>query len=238
GGGGVFAGGGGGGSFLAPFALTTEMVAVAGENSGNGLVTLTPLDPDNGPEPPTLMAPSSRTVPAGGSTQMLITASPADSDDTISVTISGVPHFESITAPSGDTVTSQLVHGGGKGDTRTFTITAGAAGQAISGLVLNSTFPGKGHPVNTFTVTASNSTSGETGTSAAKTITVTDPPLAGSAGELNASAPGHFAALMNQFMAAGFHNDHYGAGAIASSFDPKGGQEDSAFLATPHFHTT
>ncbi|OKO75200.1 hypothetical protein AC628_20560, partial [Bradyrhizobium sp. NAS96.2] len=233
----------GGGSFLTPKALTTGMVAIAGENSGDGQVTLTLLDQEQAgaPEPPTLMAPSSRTVPAGGSTPMGITASPTDSDDTVSVTISGVPLFESITAPSGDTVTSQLVHGGGKGDTLTFTITAGTAGQAISGLVLNSTFPGKGHPVNTFTVTASNGTSGETGTSAAKSITVTDPPVTTSAGEPNASAPGHLdslAALMNQFMAAGFHNDHYGAGAIASSFDPKGGQEDPAFLATPHFHTT
>jgi probable HAF family extracellular repeat protein len=142
--------------------------------SGSHAFLATP-DADNGPEPPTPTAPSSLTVPAGGSTPMGITVSPTDSDDTVSVTISGVPLFESITAPSGDTVTSQLVHGGGKGDTLTFTISA-PVGQSISGLTLNSSFAGKGHPVNTFTVTASNSTSGETGTSAAQTITVTDPP--------------------------------------------------------------
>jgi probable HAF family extracellular repeat protein len=166
------------------------------DSSGNehGFVA-TPATPDadNGPEPPTLTAPGSLTVPAGGSTPMGTMASPADSDDTVSVTISGVPLFESITAPSGDTVTSQLVHGGGKGDTLTFTITAGTAGQPISGLVLNSSFTGKGHPVNTFTVTASNSTSGETGT-AAKTITVTDPPASAGSGP-----PPSLSDLMSQF---------------------------------------
>jgi len=54
---------------------------------------------------------------------MGITASPVDSDDKLSVTISGVPAFESITTPSGDTVTSQLVHGRA-GGTFTFTISA------------------------------------------------------------------------------------------------------------------
>jgi hypothetical protein len=147
-------------------------------------------------EPPTLMAPSSRTVPAGGSTPMGITASPTDPDDALSVKISGVPLFESITAPSDDTVTSQLVHGGGKGDTLTFTVTA-PAGQSISGLTLNSTFPGKGRPVNAFTVTASNSTSGETGTSAPKTITVTDPPASAESGPLANSRS--LSDLMSQF---------------------------------------
>ncbi|WP_296711718.1 hypothetical protein [Rhodoblastus sp.] len=131
---------------------------------------------DTGAESPTLNAPNKLSVSPNQPASMGITASPVDSDDMLSVKISGVPLFESITAPAGDTVTRQLVHGRGKGDTLTFTITAGTAGQAISDLVLNSTFPGKGHPVNTFTVTASNSATGETGTSAAQIITVTDPP--------------------------------------------------------------
>jgi len=144
-------------------------------------------DTDTMAEPPALMVPSSRlTVPAGGSTQMGITASPVDSDDKLSVTISGVPAFESITAPSGDTVTSQLVRGHAGSSTLTFTISA-PVGQSISGLTLHSSFPGKGQPVNTFTVTASNSTSGEAGTSATKTITVTDPPTLSGIAPIHAS---------------------------------------------------
>ncbi|WP_024513504.1 VCBS repeat-containing protein, partial [Bradyrhizobium sp. ARR65] len=105
------------------------------------LLNTTDTSPESS-EPPTLTAPSSLNVTAGGSTPMGITASPVDSDDKLSVTISGVPLFESIKAPSGDTVTYQLVKGTrGAGDSRTFTITAGTAGQAISGLTLNSTLP-------------------------------------------------------------------------------------------------
>jgi uncharacterized repeat protein (TIGR03803 family) len=213
------------------------------EITGSGFIAT--LLPSTEPEAPTLMAPSSRTVTAFGSTQMLITASPIDSDDKLSVTISGVPLFESITVPSGDTVTSQLVHGGGNGDTLTFTISA-PVGQSISDLTLNSTFTGKGHPVNTFTVTATNSTSGEAGTSAAKTITVTDPPMTlaeayNSPADVGPPAPmtpesghiGNVVSLMTQFMAN--HTDQAG-GAITSPFVPQGGHENSAVLATPHNH--
>ncbi|WP_198026707.1 FG-GAP-like repeat-containing protein [Bradyrhizobium sp. ARR65] len=189
-------------------------------------------DQDDGPEPPALTAPSSLTVPAGGSKPMGITASPIDSDDTVSVTISGVPLFESITAPSGDTVTSQLVHGGGKGDTLTFTVSA-PVGQSISGLTLNSTLPGNGHPVNTFTVTASNSTSGETGTSAAKTITVTDPPASAASGPTN---PHSLSDLMSQF---GSHDattlpNQLSGGSVGSLTNTNGSIPDIAAL-TEHF---
>src|SRR5262249_50443964 len=110
------------------------------------------------------------TVTAGSSIAMGINAAPVDSDDTISVRISGVPRFETITAPSGDIVTSKR-----NGNTYTYTITA-PTGQAVSGLTLNSSYTGTGHPVNVLTVTATNSTPGETGTSAPQTIKVTDPP--------------------------------------------------------------
>jgi hypothetical protein len=197
--------------------------------TGTGLDVLTntsaPPDTPDGPEAPTLTAPSSLTVPARQSTQMGITASPIDSDDKLSVTISGVPLFESITAPSGDVVTRQLVHGGGKGDTYTFTVSNPTAGQGISNLTLSSSFPGKGHPVNTFTVTATNSTAGESAKSSPQTITVTDPPAT--------TTPSYQGlALLNQFVAAGFHEQD-GMPIVASSrTEINSGAE--TFLTQPH----
>ena len=63
-----------------------------------------------------------------------------------------------------------------------------------------------------------------------------------SAGELDTSlaqAPGHsnhLAGLMGQYMAAGFHDQQTGAGAIGSTFVPRGSPGDSAFLAAPLHH--
>jgi hypothetical protein len=97
---------------------------------------------------------------------MGITASPVDTDDTVSITIKGVPSFETITAP-GETVSQ-------KGST--YTITA-APGASITDLTLTSFYKGTASPVNTFTVTASNTTTGETATSPSATVSVTDPPV-------------------------------------------------------------
>jgi len=199
-------------------------------------------------EVPTLtIGNTSLNVTAGGSIPLGLTATPVDSDDTISVKITGVPTYETITAPTGNTVTSSLQADG----TNTWTITEGASvlGKPLTGLTLSSQYTGTDHPVATFTVTASNTTTGETATTAAQTITVTDPPAAMSAAAPNAlprggavaSTPnrdqiGHLAALMEQFTAAGFHEDHTGAGAITSMFGSIGGHENLAFLATPHPH--
>ena len=199
-------------------------------------------------ETPTLtIANTSLTVTAGGSVPLGITATPIDSDDAISVKISGVPIYESITAPSGDTVTSSLQADG----TNTWTVTEGASttGAPLTALTLSSSYTGSDHPVATFTVAASNTTAGETANSAAQTITVTDPPAMTSGGEPNASLhraiaastpnPGQIdrlVALMDQFTAAGFHEDQTVAGAITSMFRPNGSHDDLAFLVTPHYH--
>ena len=68
-------------------------------------------------------------------------------------------------------------------------------------LMVHSSYNGKGHPQNTFNITATNLTVGETAT-AASSIKVTDPPP---------TAPGvkppsleHVFALFNQSIAAGF----------------------------------
>jgi hypothetical protein len=199
-------------------------------------------------EVPTLtIGNTSLNVTAGGSVPLGITATPVDSDDTISVKISGVPTYETVTAPSGDTVTSSLQADG----TNTWTVTEGASttGAPLTGLTLSSSYTGTDHPVATFTVTASNTTPGETATSAAQTMTVTDPPAMTSGGDPATSPRGaiiastptpgqidRLVALMNQFTAAGFREDQIGAGAINSMFGSNGSHEDLAFLATPRFH--
>src|SRR5262249_34788560 len=117
-------------------------------------------DPD-GPEPPVLTITSNAlTVNAGGSVSLPISVTGIDSDDTISVTISGLGKTES--------VTDNLDHITSNGDSVTFT-----AAEVNSGLTLNSTNSGR-LVKNTLQVTASNSTPGETATSATQTITVTE----------------------------------------------------------------
>jgi hypothetical protein len=151
-----------------------------------------------------------------GTPASLGTVIPVDSDDLLSVTISGVPAFESITVPSasGYTVTRS---GNGNGDTITITETAGTAGQPIS-LMLSSNFKGKGKggPVNTFTVTASNNTSGETGTSPPQYITVQDPPLSSKSGTGSHS----LSDLMSQFGAGDSPSPNHGPSTTFSSSSP------------------
>ena len=199
-------------------------------------------------ETPTLtIANTSLNVTAGGSVPLGITATPVDSDDTISVKISGVPTYETVTAPSGVTVTGSLQADG----TNTWTITESASttGAPLTALTLSSSYTGSDHPVATFTVTASNTTPGETATSVAQTMMVTDPPAMTSDGGPSASARGgivastphpgqidRLVALMDQFTAAGFHEDQTGAGAMTWMLGSNGSHEDLAFLATPRFH--
>jgi hypothetical protein len=97
--------------------------------------------------------------------------SPVDSDDTISVQISGVPGFESVTAVDGatPTVTKHV-------STFTYTFNGLSSADLNNGLILNSTYRGKGQPTNPLTVTVSNTTAGESSTAPVTTISVTDPP--------------------------------------------------------------
>jgi len=68
-------------------------------------------------EVPSLTTSGNVTVSAGGSKPLGITVVPNDSDDTVSVKISNVPSFETITAPSGDVVTrnKHVYHNGTDG---------------------------------------------------------------------------------------------------------------------------
>ena len=166
-----------------------------------------------------MAAPSSLTVAAHGSAPLGIVLTAVDSDDTLSVSISGVPGFESVTA-AGATPTITK-HGG----TFTYTFNALPSADWNNGLIIHSTFAGKGHPTNPLAVTASNTTAGEFSTAAARTISVTDPPAT--------TTPSYQGlALLNQFLAAGLHEQN-GIPIVASGrTEINSGME--AFLTQPH----
>jgi hypothetical protein len=179
------------------------------------------LDQDKVAEAPSLTTGGNVTVSAGGSKPLGITATPNDSDDTVSVKISNVPSFETITAPNGDVVTRNGT---------TYTITA-PTGQPINNLMVHSSYHGKGHPQNTFNITATNLTVGETATSASKSIIVTDPPP---------TAPGvtppsldHVVALFSQSIAAGFSDQHQ-HGMLNTNPLSQTVTNQEQFLANPH----
>ena len=64
--------------------------------------------------------------------------------------------------------------------------------RAVTDLTLKSNYTGTSHPINVLTVTATNSTAGETATLAPKTITVTDPPAAATLTSANAPLEASF----------------------------------------------
>jgi hypothetical protein len=218
-------------------AATAAPIQVFG-TAAAGAAALT-VDQDGVAESPALtISSNSLTVQAGGSVPLGITATPVDSDDQLSLSISGLPSYESITAPAGNTVTSSLQSDG----TYTWTITEGSSttGQPLTGLTLSSSYTGTDHPVATFAVTASNSTSGEAATSASQTMTMTDPPAPspsgpGSALSQDAGNIDRLAALMNQFAAAGLGGNSFGP--CPSTPTPNVGCDNPAFLAAAHSHT-
>jgi hypothetical protein len=132
------------------------------------------LDQDKLVEMLTLTAPSSLTVAAGRSANLGIVIGAVDSDDTLKVSISGVPRFESVSAAGATPMVTK------HGSTYTYTFSALPTADWNNGLIINSSHTGKGYPTNLLTVTVSNTTTGESSTAPSKTISVTDPPLTAS----------------------------------------------------------
>jgi hypothetical protein len=220
------------------------VVANVSDKAGNPAPAAThalTVDEDKLPEAPALTIGNlSPTVLAGGSISLGITATPVDSDDRLSVKISGVPSYETITAP-GYTVSKQLQTNG----TYTWTITEGSskAGTALTGLSLTSNYTGTGHPVAALTVTASNLTTGEAATAASQIITVTDPPAVASnplpsvfPGLVAAAPPAYtkLAALLDQYMAASSGVDAAGSVRTALNVPSQTWPGDKEVLAKPH----
>jgi hypothetical protein len=122
-----------------------------------------PPAPPTTPVAPTLtVANQSLHVSPGGSVSLGLGVSVPNAGDNVSVNISGLPKYE--------TITDKL-------DGKTFSgssVTLTAA-EVNSGLSLSSSYRGHGHPTATLTVTATDNT-GTPMTSTAQSITVVDPP--------------------------------------------------------------
>jgi autotransporter passenger strand-loop-strand repeat protein len=179
-------------------AATTTVTDIAPGNEGEKLrVLATSTDADGGgtravskptkpvaEAAPTLTLTSSQlTVPAGGSVGMGVAVAAADADDSVSVTISGLAAYESIT--------DGLDHQTFSGSSITLT-----AAQVDGGLSLNSTFGGTGHPKNVLELTATNTAAGESVSSAIQKIAVIDPAAANSPASIDQAA-----ALLGNYMA-------------------------------------
>jgi hypothetical protein len=129
-------------------------------------------------------------------------------------------------------------------------------------LTLKSSYKGTGHPVNTLTVTANNTTSGETAASPSQTITVTDPPATNNAAfhgidlsgqslggnstladfsagttatgsaTANDDPHGHSLALLGQYMASSFVTASDGHDGSPITVPPS--DQQSSLLSHPH----
>ena len=185
------------------------------------------------------------TVSAGGSIPLGVQVTPADADDTVSVTITGLTSYETIT----DNLDQTIFSGG--------SVTLSAA-EVNSGLTLHSSYGGTGHPVNNLIVTASSTTSGEAAAPATQTIVVTDPPVIASSPPpptlptprtvatadfgphvgapptgLAPSAYTTLAGLLDQYMAAGSRHNAPGVTSWTASQQAWLGG-DKEFLTRPH----
>ncbi|MBZ9797250.1 beta strand repeat-containing protein [Mesorhizobium sp. ES1-4] len=207
------------------YTVTADVADKAGNLAPPATRSLT-VEEDNKPEAPILtIANTALTVQAHGSVALGITATPVDSDDSVTVKIAGLPSYETITAPNGYNVSKARQSNG----TYTWTVseTSSTKGKPLAGLTLASSYGGTGHPVATLTVVASNTTSGEAASSPSRTMTVTDPPA------ITTAPISNLIALFNQYAASGFLGGRANAGEIASTWTQHGGHDVVAFLATP-----
>jgi hypothetical protein len=204
---------------------TGSTYLVSEANEGHKLrVVATSSDPDGGgttassaataaatDPPPTLtIGNSSPVVPAGGSIPLQVSVSGFDSDDKVSLTITGLPSFETIT----DAADNKVFAGG------SVTLTAA---EVDSGLTLHSTYGGSGHPVNTLTLTAVNTTANDGTASEAHIVTVTDPP----------SHVGNAIGLLVNYMASTFASSGDGGSGPLSGDHGHSSWSDNTPLAGP-----
>jgi beta-glucanase (GH16 family) len=165
-------------------------------------VTTPPVASSSSSSAPALSVanPSLSVHGGGGTVDLGLSVKSSDPDDAVSVNIKGLPRYE--------TITDNLDH-------RTFwgkDITLTAA-EVDSGLTLRSNYWGSGQPVATLaaTATATDPTTGAVTTSAAHTITVTDPPPARTA----TTREDHSFALLNQYLAGGGLHGQVDRGQVA-----------------------
>ncbi len=181
----------------------------------------------SGPTKPLLaVADNTLSVKPGGTIDLGIDVSTADKNDIVSVTIKGLPHYETITDGLGH------VHRGSN-------ITLSAA-EVESGLTLKSSYRGTGSSSATLSVTATgrDPVTGTTATSPVQTITVVDPPVAAGGWSPPSSSGGQSHdqsfALLSQALAGGLQS-RPDLGAIASSTSSNVGHWlNQSILTRPH----
>jgi hypothetical protein len=164
-------------------------------------------------------------LPKGGTVALGVSITPFDSDDSVKVTIKGLATYEYITDGA---------------DSKTFTGRSVilTAMEVNSGLTLHSTYTGSAKPVNTLSLTAANTTAGESATSAVQTISVTDPPplsaggvaMNGTGGPAAGTGSANVALLLN-YMANAFVGSGNGHGETLIA-DPSPAQQ--SLLTQPH----
>jgi hypothetical protein len=159
-------------------------------------------------------------VDAHGAIDLGLSVKSSDPNDSVTVNIKGLPRYE--------TITSDLDGKTFRGNNITLT-----AAQVEGGLTLHSNYRGSGHPVATLTATATGKDpiTGAVATSAAQTITVTDPPAA-SAGTSHSHA-NHSFALLNQYLAGGGFSGQVDHGQIAAAASRASTWLNESFLTRP-----
>jgi hypothetical protein len=151
---------------------TLSLSADAAGNSFTPVTTDVVLDADLLAERPTITARSKITLNGGKSLPLGIALGATDSDDTLSISISGVAKFQSITAAGATpTVTRHGSH-------YTYTFADLPASDWDNGLILHSSYKGKRYGWNHLTVTVSQTTPGDIGGDITKKIAVTNRPAA------------------------------------------------------------
>jgi hypothetical protein len=167
------------------------------------------------PTAPTLsIANSSLTVAGrGGTVPLGISVTAPASSTATTVTITGLPWYESIK----DSLDGKRFSGS--------SVTLSAA-EVDSGLTLKSKYRGSGHPVATLTITATDDIGGVLATSKPQTITVTDPPPVG-------SGTNQAFALLTQYLAGSFDNQT-GHGHVGTDLSVTGGHDESSLAHPRH----
>ncbi len=180
-------------------AITATQAAAGGPSSAAASDSFT-VNIATPPAAPTLtIADTSLSVDGGGGTVDLgigVSAPSAATDVTVAIT--GLRRFETISDGLGDTF-----HG------KSITLTEA---QVDSGLTLTSNYTGSRDPVTTLQIMASDSIDGVTSSSASQTITVTDPPASTSSGQGT-----NRLALLSQYMAGDTSGGSSGALQTASA---------------------
>jgi hypothetical protein len=159
----------------------------------------------------TIADPSLNVTGGGGTVPLGIKVAASSSATDVKVTIAGLPSYETLSDGLGHTYSGQ-------------SITLSQA-EVNSGLTLTSHYTGSQHPIATLSVTASDTIGGSVATSAKQSIVVVDPPPA------TLASTAKSVALLNQYIAGGFEQDHGAApltSKMASAFS-----HDESFLSRP-----